>query len=342
MIKQRTVEERLYLKVREQLKARRVGFLLGAGASFLNGAGYPLSTELWQTIRPHMLVADRDLIDAHIAYHGCMLEQALDDIEHTHGNMVGLRDRVTSAIAKAFIDRKPSLSLHRSFVNHLAARIDKRIPVFTLNYDMLLELAADAEELSLIDGFSGIVECFFRPSIFIDFRATLESRRGKSVPVANHGIINLYKLHGSLGWFVDSNSKLKRIRPDMPCPSNSKHLMVPPQYRKASDTGITPYATIWSEFRAHLSNESTRLLNRLVCVGYGFGDGHVNAVIESALARKHFTLVVLTKALEDTAFVKLQRFPNVIIVTEKRSSLYGEECSGLNDAWSFEWLSKEV
>ena len=190
--------------------------------------------------------------------------------------------------------------------------------------------------------FLELFECFFQPSIFVDFRATLESRRGKSVPVVNRGIINLYKLHGSLGWFIDTNFKLKRIRPDIPCPSNCKHIMVPPQNRKAADTGITPYATIWSEFRAHLSNESPRLLNRLICVGYGFGDGHINAVIEAGLARDHFTLVVLTKVLDDTAFLRLRRFSNAIIVTENRSFLYGEEGPGLYNEWSFDWLSKEV
>ena len=160
MIRPKTFEERLNLKVREQLKGKRTGFLLGAGASFLDGAGYPLAVELWPEIRAHMPEADRDLINAHIACHACNLEQALDAIEYGNTNIVALRERVTSAIAKSFIDRKPPLHLHKSFVSLLARRMDKRIPVFTLNYDMLLESAADAEEVSLVDGFSGIVRVF--------------------------------------------------------------------------------------------------------------------------------------------------------------------------------------
>jgi len=196
--------------------------------------------------------------------------------------------------------------------------------------------------VSLADGFCGIVESPFQPYCFDDFRGTIESRRGRPVHVPIRGIINLYKLHGSLGWFVDDESRLVRIRPDMPCPPGWRHLMVPPQNRKAADTGITPYATIWSEFRAHLTNEATRLLNRLICIGYGFGDGHVNAVIRPALARRHFTLVILTKSLDEVTFKQWRDYSNTIIVTDARSSLYGEEGPGLSDACAFEWLATEV
>jgi hypothetical protein len=38
--------DRLDAKIAEQLKAQRVGYLLGAGSSYLGGAGYPLAFEL--------------------------------------------------------------------------------------------------------------------------------------------------------------------------------------------------------------------------------------------------------------------------------------------------------
>lgn len=38
-------------KVRQQLASQRVGFLLGAGSSFLGGDEYPLATGLWDVIR---------------------------------------------------------------------------------------------------------------------------------------------------------------------------------------------------------------------------------------------------------------------------------------------------
>lgn len=38
-------------KVTEQLNAQRVGYLLGAGTSYLNNFGYPLATQLWDRIK---------------------------------------------------------------------------------------------------------------------------------------------------------------------------------------------------------------------------------------------------------------------------------------------------
>lgn len=343
MRKQATFEGRLSDKLREQIKGRRAGFLLGAGASFLEGSGYPLALGLWPAIRNQMSADDQRLVEDQMSQGISTLEQALDAIDRGQDDDFAIRHRVTSVIATAFRDRTPPLQCHMELMTRLAARNERRVPVFTLNYDSLIELAADHEQRCLIDGFSGCIEGYFDPAAFSDYRGRYETRRGKTVSVPLRGVINLYKLHGSLGWYVDQQrSTLKRIRPDMACPSGWRHLMLPPQNRKAADTGMTPYATLWSEFRAYLANDSARLLNRLVCVGYGMRDGHVNAIIRSALARSHFTLVVLAKALADEVFEQWRAYPNVLIATETRSSLYGEEGPGIEDAWAFEWLAKEV
>lgn len=229
MNRQTTFKDRLYIKVREHIKGKRVGFLLGAGSSFLDGTGYPLAAGLWPAIKTRTTDGDQRLIEAQIAAGSSTLEQALDAIDHGRGEDFALRHRVTRSIAAAFLDHRPPLDCHRQFVARLTKRREKRIPVFTLNYDPLMELAADREQVSLADGFCGIVESPFQPYCFDDFRGTIESRRGRPVHVPIRGIINLYKLHGSLGWFVDDESRLVRIRPDIPCPPGWRHLMVPPQ-----------------------------------------------------------------------------------------------------------------
>ena len=83
-------------------------------------------------------------------------------------------------------------------------------------------------------------------------------------------------------------------------------------------------------------------INRLVCIGYGFADEHVNAVIEAALARPDFTVLIFTKSLSATAWARWSIKPNVIIVTETKSSLKDQTGAGHPDLWSFERLSKEV
>lgn len=344
MKKQITFEDRICAKVREQITGRRTGFLLGAGASFLHGSGYPLADGLWSAVKDQMKIDDQRLIGDQMAQGVSTLEQALDVLDRGRGEDGDLRHRVTSAISATFRNQKPPIDYHRTFVSRLANRTETRIPVFTLNYDLLIERAADEKQLCLVDGYRGIVECCFLPHSFADYYGTLEARRGRLrlVPTPHRGIINLYKLHGSLGWYVDPQVNLKRIHPDLPCPSGWRHLMIPPQNRKAADTSSLPYAMLWSEFRAYLTNDFKRPLNRLVCVGYGFSDGHVNAVILPALARNHFTLVILAKALTDDVYKQWCNSHKVIIVTETRSSLYGEEGPGISDAWAFEWLAEEV
>ena len=116
--------------------------------------------------------------------------------------------------------------------------------------------------------------------------------------------------------------------------------MVPPQRRKAADTMNPPYSALWSAFRGALAQDATPL-NRLACIGYGFADEHVNAVIEAALARTDFTVLIFTKALSEPAWDRWSPKSNVIIVTESQCSLKGAIGPGHTDLWSFERLAKK-
>jgi len=42
--------------VRQQLQSQRVGYLLGAGSSYLDGGGYPLTSELWICEEAHAYI----------------------------------------------------------------------------------------------------------------------------------------------------------------------------------------------------------------------------------------------------------------------------------------------
>ena len=342
MKKEQPFAEKIIGKLREQIKGKRTGFLLGSGASFLDGRGYPLTTDLWLSIKEFVLPNDRDQIETKLQS-GCEnLERALDALDNNARSDFPLRHRVSCAINKCFGNLTPPLDVHRRFVVGLSARTERRVPVFTLNYDPLVELAGDLECQLVIDGFCGTLNSYFKHACFYDYHALPECRRGRTVAVTVRGTINLYKLHGSMGWYLDCDNIARRVSPGTPVPEKWIPLLIPPQNRKTSDTGYAPYAALWSEFRGVLANDSTRLLSRLICVGYGMGDGHVNAVIQSALARPHFTLVIMARNLSEETFRQWVQYRNAIIATESRSSLFGEQGPGICDGWSFEWLAKEV
>jgi len=89
-----------------------------------------------------------------------------------------------------------------------------------------------------------------------------------------------------------------------------------------------PYSALWSAFRGCLIQNTTPF-NRLVCIGYGFSDEHVNAVIETALARSDFTLLIFTRSLSEEAWKRWSAKKQVVVVTQERCAVKGEISSAI-------------
>jgi hypothetical protein len=251
------------------------------------------------------------------------------------------RHLVTVAIADEFLTRSPSLYAHVEFVRRLSQRGDPCVKVFTLNYDPLLERAAEAAKVRVVDGFLGVEHAFFDSAVFEErigrIRGTHKGRQFEETVKPIH----LFKLHGSLGWYECPQHGVRRCAYGIPVPNGTKRLMVPPQRRKATDTMLPPYSALWSAFRGCLSHNANPV-NRMVCLGYAFADEHVNAVIEAALARPDFTLLIFTRALSDAAWNRWSVKANAVVVTEARCSLKGTIGPGNADLWRFERICKEV
>ena len=328
-------------KVRQQLAGRRVGFLLGAGASFLNGDGYPLATQLWERIGDRVRESERTAIQAKLDAGASDIEQALDLLDPGGVEDSPHRHSVSSAIGDYFCTLQPPLVEHAEFLRRVARRMESAVPVFSLNYDPLLERAAEHCKLRLVDGFVGAEQAYFDPAVFQEQIGTIQ--RGRRHPQVRWvtGVIHLFKLHGSVGWYECPSNGVRRCSFAALIPAETKRLMVPPQHRKATDTTAPPYAALWSEFR-RLVRHGPSPIHRLVCIGYGMRDEHVNAVIENGLARSDFTLMIFAKDLATDVFNRWRPRRNVIIVTDNCCSLYGETGPGHPDLWSFERLSCEV
>jgi hypothetical protein len=251
------------------------------------------------------------------------------------------RHLVTAAIAELFLPKNPALDLHVEFVRRLSHRADPSVKVFSLNYDPLVERAAEATMVRVSDGFLGAEHAYFDPAVFEErigqIRGTHKGRQFDETVRPIH----LLKLHGSLGWYECPQRGVRRCAYGSALPNGTKRLMVPPQRRKAIDTMLPPYAALWSAFRGCLGHNATPI-NRLACFGYGFGDEPVNAVIETALARTDFTLLIFTKEMSDAAWNRWSVKTNTVVVTEARCSLKGTVGPGHVDLWRFERLCKEV
>ena len=305
-------------------------------------AGYPLASQLWDLIKD--LISDtpiRDRIQSRLDDGATGIEHALDLLDE--GGPVDGPERleVTAAIAKLFGTKSPNLDIHIEFVRRIFGRNDLSQKIFSLNYDPLIERAASIAKVRVSDGFLGVDPAFFDAAVFEErighIRGTFRGRQF----VDTVRPIQLFKLHGSIGWYESPQIGVRRCAYDSPLPDDAKRLMVPPQRRKANDTAFQPYAALWSAFRGCLSQDDVPI-NRLACFGYGFADEHVNTVIEAALARPDFTLLIFTKMLSEDAWVRWSTKENAILVTEGRCSLKGTQGPGHADLWSFERIAKEV
>ncbi len=333
----------LEAKVSEQLRSQRVGYLLGAGSSYLHGNGYPLSFELWEKIKDYIPDAiKRDEIQQKIDSPGTNgIEHALDLLDDG-GPEEGIhRNLVAKAIADLFIPLDPPLDVHIKFVKCLAARSVPHVKIFSLNYDPLIERAAENAKVRLCDGFNGHEHANFDASTFEErifrIRGTHRGRQSDETSKPLH----LLKLHGSLGWYQHDSHGVCRCGFSVSIPENTKRLMIPPQRRKADDTMTQPYQALWSAFRGALGQDHNPL-HRLACIGYGFADEHVNTLIENALARTDFTVLIFTKYLSDEAWNRWSVKGNVIVVTEDRCAIKGDIGAGHPELWKCEYIMQRI
>ena len=332
----------LEAKVTEQLRSQRVGYLLGAGSSYLEGAGYPLALDLWDLIKDRITdTQKRSDIQAKFDSGATGIEHALDLLDDGGAMDTPYRHLVTAAIADLFLLKTPTLDLHVEFVRRLSQRADPHVKVFNLNYDPLIERAAERARVRLVDGFIGHEHAYFNPAVFSEIPMQRRGPRAKPTLYPAGLPIHLYKLHGSLGWYECPTHGVRRCAFGVAPPAHAKRLMVPPQRRKAIDTMYPPYAALWSAFRGCMSQDD-KPLHRLACFGYGFSDEHVNDVIDAALVQKNFTLLIFTKVLSETAWDRWSVKRNAVVVTETRCSLKGVVGPGHTNLWRFERLCKEV
>lgn len=155
------------------------------------------------------------------------------------------------------------------YLGRLADFVPKhgRLDVFTLNYDCCVEDACRGAKIDITTGFDPESK-LWKPSVF---------RSGRRA-------MNLHKLHGSLRWFRDLNgTTLRELRPEdrkklspRVAVSRLAELILGPGSKIQPDD---PYLTLFHRFHVAMRRART-----CVAMGYGYGDEHINSVLETGLA----------------------------------------------------------
>jgi len=181
----------------------------------------------------------------------------------------------------------------------------KRVSIFSLNYDMLLEEAFENAGILYNNGFSGIVNRFFSIENYdYDLYYPEHSSLGKINKVDK--LINFYKLHGSISWFKKiTESGAYEISERNPASINGdlieKHInesqkremldnvLIYPTPLKTEETLDYPYSELFRRFYQTICCQQTVLF----VIGYSFRDEHVNRIITRALSIPSFHLYIV-------------------------------------------------
>lgn len=227
---------------------------------------------------------------------GCLHIKEPLTIEATAEHLDAALQHATSALANVCVlpvaGKEAGLTSYKNLLRKLLTRPLnlKRVNIFTLNYDTLVEQAADAEGVVLLDGFVGTQRRVFRPESYeLDLYFPAETTEGRVHRFDR--VLHLYKLHGSITWCrteptIDNPYGVESGRFD---PNRSDQLLIYPTPAKYGETLGLPYSELFRRFAAAV----VRPQSVLFVMGYGFGDEHVNAIIRQALAIPSFTMVIV-------------------------------------------------
>lgn len=193
-------------------------------------------------------------------------------------------------------DLAEELGAHRSILQKLTAARQPGQPapwIFTTNYDLAIEWAAESVDLQVINGFLGVHSRRFSPQSF-----DLGFRNAQAKGEARFGVYNVYlaKLHGSLTWKevdhslyeVSASEAWRDIDEFLTGFADKLSYLVLPRAAKYLQTVGYVMGELLRRFAEFMARPQTALLIN----GYGFGDEHINRLIRSALLNPTLQVVV--------------------------------------------------
>lgn len=190
---------------------------------------------------------------------------------------------------------------HRKFARWLIKTSRQNpVEIFTVNYDVLIEHALEAERIPIFDGFVGSYQPFFHPDSL---------RRSESAPGVNW--TRLWKMHGSVTWrriTQDDRVRIVRGNPD------TAGEMIYPSFLKYDESRQQPYAAFTDRLSRFLEQDDALL----IVTGFSFGDEHINNLVFGALEnrpRTHVYALQFEELPEESELIKraYQR-PNMIVI----------------------------
>ena len=167
-------------------------------------------------------------------------------------------------------------------IRKVLAPTPNKVAIVTTNYDRLAEYAADGVGATTVTGFGGsLIKKLELPSTSFKTKRTRARER----------VVDIWKVHGSLDWFVAPDGKVVAFPLTRTIPNDFQPLIVPPGKEKYSSTHDEPYRTIIAE-----ADNAFVQAGAYLCVGYGFNDEHIQPKLLAQIS-KGKPIVILAKTM---------------------------------------------
>lgn len=276
--------------------AKRPVIVLGSGASA--GHGIPGMWPLGQELKNSALPSDITPIELEGWNTFCNriqeidLETALTEISITEKLTKHIVTTTWEFLNAADLKLFQKITSDRQYLpltqlfRHLFQSTTTDIQVVTPNYDRLAEYAAEAGGYMAYTGFT---------------YGMLGLRAGVTPPKVHTGrnpnrTVNIWKVHGSFGWFHDANDVVISLPPTSTIPIGMFPVIVTPGVEKYRLTHDEPFRTTMLN-----ADSAIRSATSFLSIGYGFNDSHMQPFLTQRCNTDRLPLLLITKEISSKA-----------------------------------------
>ncbi|WP_052360590.1 SIR2 family protein [Oceanobacillus manasiensis] len=293
--------------IKKRLLTNNLNFLLGSGCSF---SAIPSMGDTFKKIKPELKKSaigkyyeeENDNIEDYLNWLNTALKFLSDsgesdkNIKDYQDNFLMTKEALLKSINIDYKAENSVMDLYIQFYNEIFSVRDNKdytpVNIFTTNYDLFNEVALEKTNIRYTNGFRGIINRAFDPSEF-NYRLVDDMNRYKDKWSIVRKFVKLYKVHGSIDWFYDSNTQ--KVMQTSNSHHDTQNALIYPTINKHIETQQTPYSELFREFTINLQKSNSTL----IVLGYGFPDQHINQLISQALSNEDFTLIVFANLGEE-------------------------------------------
>ena len=303
-------------------RSRHVAVLLGAGAA--RSCGLPDVAALEAAVEAKLEGEQQEKFKQMLA--GRNLEQVLsrlrriaalleDDDQTVDGLTADAARGLDAALCRLIIAEldieKADLDPMLQFAAWVArADYHQPIEIFTVNYDLLIEMALERLRVAYFDGFVGSLRGTFRTDL-VEASPTDDAWLPSFVA-------RLWKLHGSVSWEWEREAEVVRLGRPV---GENRAAAIYPSDTKYEESRRVPFVVLHDRLRRALYQPETLV----VVAGYSWNDDHLNELLFDAVQHRPRSEVVAFchSTIPDVLLERATAAPNLQVIAPSNAVLSG-------------------